>query len=192
MNKILFVDIDGTLTETISGHPFKQHPRDVSVMDGADKAIAYYGSQGWKIIGISNQGGIEKGFKSIQQTILEMRYTLSLIPQLQEIYFCPDFEGKQCYCINPSEEHAHDFGNLFPDYQGTFRKPSPGMIRLAMNFADNEITEIWMVGDRPEDEACAAAANINFCPADVWRNRFIRGMHEASITPEQLRFLENI
>ncbi len=91
--KILFVDIDGTLTETISGNPFKQHPQDVKVMEGADKAVAYFHGQGWRIIGISNQGGA--GHKSLEDAIAEMKLTQELLPQLLTIYFCPDFEGVQ-------------------------------------------------------------------------------------------------
>jgi D-glycero-D-manno-heptose 1,7-bisphosphate phosphatase len=36
----------------------------------------------------------------------------------------------------------------------------------------NEIEDAWMVGDRLEDEQCAINAGINFCPAEVWRDRF--------------------
>lgn len=45
--KILFCDIDGTLTETISGATFKQHSRDVKIIPGADKAIAHFVSRGY-------------------------------------------------------------------------------------------------------------------------------------------------
>ncbi len=78
--KILFVDIDGTLTETISGHAFKQHPQDVKVIEGVQSAIAYFISKGWMVIGVSNQGGIAKGFKTLAATVDEMIFTLSLIP----------------------------------------------------------------------------------------------------------------
>lgn len=44
--------------------------------------------------------------------------------------------------------------------------------------------------NRPEDEQCAINAGVNFCPADVWRNRFRIGMFTSSVTSEQLRFLE--
>jgi hypothetical protein len=34
MAKILFCDVDGTLTGTVSGTTFKSHPRDVLVLPG--------------------------------------------------------------------------------------------------------------------------------------------------------------
>lgn len=50
-----------------------------------------------------------------------------------------------------------------------------------------------MIGDRPQDdEQCAINAGINFCPADVWRDKFCVGMFEHQVTPEQLKFLEGI
>jgi hypothetical protein len=33
--KLLFVDVDGTLTETLSGSPFKQSPDDIKPIEGA-------------------------------------------------------------------------------------------------------------------------------------------------------------
>lgn len=194
--KVLFVDVDGTLTETISGHTFKQHPQDVKVIEGADKAIAYFAQQRWKIIGVSNQGGIAKGFKSLESTIAEMEFTLNFFPGLDCIYFCPDFEGRECYCTERQEikQEALEFGQLFPKYQGLFRKPNPGMIKLASHTIDGKINleECWLIGDRPEDEQCANNAGINFCPADMWRDRFRKGTFAHAATPEQIKFLEGI
>ncbi|RUR77060.1 hypothetical protein PCC6912_40190 [Chlorogloeopsis fritschii PCC 6912] len=169
MSKFLFCDIDGTLTQTISGNAFKQDSTDVKVIECADKAIAYFASQGYKIIGISNQGGIEKRFKSLETTIEEMRYTLQILPQLNVIYFCPDFAGTKCYCVTREEEKVHNFGAFFPEYQGFFRKPSSGMIDLALHVSGEVSVETWMVGDRTEDEGCAINAGINFVWADIWR-----------------------
>lgn len=132
--KILFCDIDGTLTETISGHTFKQHPKDVKIIEGADKAIAHFARNRCRIIGISNQGGIAKGFKSLEETIEEMRYTLELLPQLIAIYFCPDFEGNECYKVSPGS-----YALLFRSAdKESFRKPGCGMLQLAANLEKNE------------------------------------------------------
>jgi D-glycero-D-manno-heptose 1,7-bisphosphate phosphatase len=34
------------------------------------------------------------GHKSIQHRTQEQQYTLQVFPELREIYFCPDFEGR--------------------------------------------------------------------------------------------------
>lgn len=172
MTKILFCDIDGTLTETISGETFKQHSRDVKIIAGADIAIAHFVSRGYKCVGISNQGGVGTGHKSLEDAIAEMQYTLELFPDLETIFFCPDFDGKYCYKV---------FGNVVTQFSpnsvikagaGKFRKPNPGMIELALYLKASNNKHCLMVGDRSEDERCAFNAGVNFIPADVWRNQF--------------------
>lgn len=78
--KTIFFDIDGTLTTTISGEIFKQHPEDVKVLPGIKEAIAHYKALRWQFIGTSNQGGVAAGFKSIDDTVAEMQFTLELLP----------------------------------------------------------------------------------------------------------------
>jgi D-glycero-D-manno-heptose 1,7-bisphosphate phosphatase len=51
---------------------------------------------------------------------------------------------------------------------------------------------MMMVGDRPEDEQCAINAGVNFCPADVWRDRFKPGIFTHQVTSAQLEFLEGV
>ncbi|MEH2152087.1 polynucleotide kinase [Nostoc sp.] len=197
---ILFVDIDGTLTETISGHAFKQSPVDVKIIKGADKAIAHFADLGWLIVGVSNQGGCAainpetgKPRKTIEDTIAEMQFTLDLLPQLTAIYFCPDFEGNDCWRVSSLD--AYKISDRETQFLGEFRKPDAGMLKLAKLFVEDggeDAEQMIMVGDRPEDEQAAANANINFCPAQVWRDRFRTGMFTHHVTPEQLKFLEGI
>lgn len=44
-------------------------------------AIALYAKQGYTIIGISNQGGLAAGHKSLEDAIAEMMYAFELHPQ---------------------------------------------------------------------------------------------------------------
>jgi D-glycero-D-manno-heptose 1,7-bisphosphate phosphatase len=192
--KILFVDIDGTLTETISGHTFKQSPTDVKIIEDADKAIAHFAKLGWHIVGVSNQGGIASGHKSLDATFQEFTFTLELFPDLQDIYFCPDFDGKQLF-VTSKYDVPLEIGFLEEQLEGTYRKPNPGMIQYVLTGIEDEgktVDEAWMVGDRPEDGQCAINAGINFCPADVWRNKFRTGVFTHAVTPAQLQFLEGV
>lgn len=171
--KILFCDIDETLTETISGNAFKQHSEDVKVIEGVQKAIAYFHQNNWLIIGVSNQGGIAKGFKILEATIREMKVTLSLIPNLSYIYFCPDFEGQECWQVTNSE--AYEISDRETQLIGQFRKPDAGMLKLAKLFVEDgnwEVTDMIMVGDRPEDMEAASAMGCKFYWAEKWRKQF--------------------
>ncbi|MCC5616547.1 hypothetical protein LC605_15995 [Nostoc sp. CHAB 5836] len=157
-----------------------------------DKAIAHFHQNNWLVVGVSNQGGVTSGFKTIAGTIEEMANTLKLFPGLSRIYFCPDFEGKELYFVSRDDCDAYG-GKLrvvLPSDFISCRKPSPGMINNVL--IGKDVTEVWMVGDRPEDEQSAINAKINFCPADVWRDQFKPGVFTHKVTPAQLQFLEGL
>lgn len=194
--KIIFFDVDGTLTETISGATFKENPSDIKVMDGVTKGLDFHYSRGYIMIGISNQDGCAainektgKPHKSIEDAITEMKNTLELLPQLELIYFCPDFEGltaRKVFRDNTLEIKQDDVSEF-----GSFRKPGAGMIN---HFLHNKaIEEAWLVGDRPEDDGAASNAGIDFIWADTWRQRFLPGFNEFRPTSKkQIEFLEGI
>lgn len=96
--------MDGTLREPLSGQQHFQNPQDQQIIVGADIAIRAY-KDDWIIVGITNQGGVAAGHKSMQQCIKEQQYTLELFPQLREIYFCPDFEGRKCFRVTRHNAH---------------------------------------------------------------------------------------
>lgn len=188
--KILFCDVDGTLTETLSGKKFKQHSRDIKILHGAGEAIAHYQKQGWLIIGTSNQGGVGAGYKTLNDTFDEMRYTLSLFPGIEAIYFCPDMRGKELCSVTKDSNHKKSIKRFAP-----YRKPAPGMINYCLShYAPKEETipknNCWMVGDRPEDKQAANNAGINFIWADIWRSRFITEVFELNLEPKEMEFLE--
>lgn len=192
MTKLLLCDIDKTLTTTISGQTFKQHPRDVTVLPGVEAALKHACARGWKVTGVSNQAGIEAGYKTLEDCIEEMHYTIELLPHLDGIFFCPDRAGRRCWYVTAKE---HWSVAEYNPYQGLFRKPQPGMLLYAIKFfkADKmEETIAWMVGDRSEDEEAATNAGINFIHADVWRTRFIPGQIYDKLENSQIELLEGI
>lgn len=174
--KLLLVDCDGTIREPKSGEKFIQHPRAQKIITGADKAIAYYHKESWTIIGITNQGGVAAGHKSLSDCFDEQRYTLELFPQIAAIYFCPDFEGKECWVVNRVSMPLSAFSL---GYEGQeFRKPGPGMLKLAMWQYSIAPQHTFYVGDRPEDEEAAMRASAHFMPADIWLERFRTGAYK--------------
>lgn len=171
---LLLLDMDGTVREPLDGHKFIRRPRDQRIISNVDGAIAYYAAMGWKIVGITNQAGVASGKKSLQSCIKEQEYTLVLLPDIEEIYFCPDFEGRKCFCVNRSE--VYNYSNL--QESGTFRKPQPGMLNLAMRMHQQELG--LMVGDRPEDKAAALAVGVRFQQAQSWRQMYGDAVFKAS------------
>jgi hypothetical protein len=106
MTKLLLVDCDGTIRKPITRNLFIQHPRDQKIIKGAAEAIAHFHAQGYTIIGITNQGGVAMGYKSLEDAIAEQLYTLELLPQILCIYFCPDLEGKYCWLVSKTIDDA--------------------------------------------------------------------------------------
>ncbi|MDJ0617026.1 MAG: HAD hydrolase-like protein [Calothrix sp. MO_192.B10] len=209
MKKAIFFDIDKTLTTTISGEALKKDENDIKLIEGVEEGTEYFKLKGYKLFGVSNQGGcsaVNKAtglpFKSISRAIKEMQNTHILLPQLELIAFCPDFEGNIIYEVQQGE-YRHFYRNellhpnsssantlLFP----SFRKPSPGMInKIIWDWNLHDADEIWMIGDRKEDEEVAEAANIKFMWAEKFHKRFRSGLQEiGEITSEQLQLLENL
>jgi len=177
MSKIIFFDLDGTLRETISGKTFINEPQDQKAIEGTQKALAYYQDKGFICIGITNQGGVAAGHKSLESAIKEQRITLQLFPELSEIFFCPNYDGESCYQISRNNEPLL-MKSL--DLMNSCRKPGAGMIELATKgFSDLDIAQSWMIGDRPEDQQCAEAAGIKFVWASVMHSKFAGpGMRE--------------
>ena len=163
---LLLLDLDGTVREPMDGHKFIRHPRDQQIFTQAKGAIDYFHRQGWKIVGITNQAGVAAGKKSLSSCIKEQEYTLTLLPEIEEIYFCPDFEGTWCFGVTRRE--VQDYSH-YPQ-SGTFRKPGAGMLNLAIQ--RNQPDTTLMVGDRPEDRAAALAAGIRFQQAQSWRQDY--------------------
>ena len=186
MKRAIFLNVDGTLTTTISEDPLKQYPQNVKVLPGVEAALNYYQNQEpcWIMVGISNQADWEsigrdtgEPFKHLDDTIAQMQYTLSLLSQLRAIYFCSHSEGINCWRVTrqgavkiskylkASEVHLQE--------KYAFRKPGAGMIFLASLDYDIDLDLSWMVGDGPEDEGAAVNAQVEFVQTQNWLHGFL-------------------
>jgi len=164
--------MNGTVRETKSGAIFINYPDDQQIMAGVRTAIAPYIEDGWHIVGITNQMGVSKGYKSFQFCVFEQRKTLELLPALRAIYFCPD-EGETCWRVSPEGHEKHKISEITTTYRldKGFRKPGTGMVELAWSESPikPELKDCLFVGDREEDSQCANAAGIPFMRAYDWR-----------------------
>ncbi len=179
MMKIAFLDLDGTLRQTKSGETFINSPEDQQPITGAVEAVKYCKSIGYQCIGITNQGGVGAGNKSLQSVIKEQLITLDLFPELAYIYFCPDREGKQCWQVHRGSHPANQIDSTWADrYIGQFRKPNAGMIEAAiLNYGIRQLLDLsdsFFTGDRTEDSEAAAMANLPFFDAADFRKNYVR------------------
>lgn len=167
MTKLLLLDKDGTLIAPKSGAKFVSDPWDQAPLSNVCDRLKEYAAEDWKMAITSNQGGVVANHKSLENCILEMKFCLELFPEITEAYFCPNFEGSECWRVwgECDVEHRilynqNSFETKDLELVGQFRKPNLGMLALAASFYNFE--EILYIGDRPEDEGAALAANIPF------------------------------
>lgn len=174
MTNLLIIDKDQTLVRSrLGGNNFIQRPWDQVPISGIFQKLDRYYQEDWKIVIASNQAGIDCGYKSLEAAFFEMEFCFDLFPMIDEAFFCPDWAGEQCWKIWRNEEmkdntilyDRNHFDSL--DLAGFFRKPNPGMLKLAiyLHSPDN----CFYVGDRPEDEQAAIAANLKF----IWAEDFV-------------------
>lgn len=166
---VLYLDIDGTVRKGKDElGRFVNTKDDVDVFEGVGALLWSYKRLGWRIVGVSNQGGIALGYMSMQDCVLAMSETHRQTGNaFDKIIWCshhPDAKEPEmavCWC----------------------RKPKPGLvIEAALDLAQrhNEIYPPHMglfVGDMVTDWACANNAGLRYMDAAEWR----AGKHYAEI-----------
>ena len=157
--KLLLLDKDNTLIRPTSGE-FVDAPWHQEPLPNVAETLHRKLREGWRSVIISNQAGIEAGHKSLEQTFLEFRYCLGLLPEIDEAYFCPSFDGAEAWQVWGDCKDQHRILCRDGEIWGGFRKPSPGMLRVAI--ATHCPSEVLYVGDRPEDQQAAQAAQVPF------------------------------
>lgn len=186
--KLAILDKDGTIIRPSSGKTFVQAPEDQELIPGAKEAANRLIQDGYLIVLCSNQDGVAAGYKSLESAIAEMKFACELIG-CSESYFCPCGPGsKGDYCIEVSRRGYQNYwfnrewsgtklvdnfiwnGDYYTANQLGFRKPNPGMLKIAIEKRARRPKDIVMIGDRPEDHGAAAAAGVRFLDAAEWIN----------------------
>jgi len=175
MVPILYLDLDGTVRHGFDElGRFVNGPEDVHVFPEVPELLESYKAHGWKIMAISNQGGIALGYMSLRTCMAAMVETQNQCKWLfDKIVFCvhhPRAEEPEmavCWC----------------------RKPKPGMVIEGALSLSDKTGEIYpphlslLVGDRPEDEQCAENAGLRFMHAQEWR----KGTHIEELKAKQIK-----
>jgi D-glycero-D-manno-heptose 1,7-bisphosphate phosphatase len=157
----LCLDFDGTIRYSKTGS-FINHPDDIILFPSVEEKIWEYRNEGYLIFGITNQGGVAFGFKSVEDIEKQNQRTVDL------------FEKDPFHIIQVS--YAHEKGRVAKyKYRSLLRKPSYGMLVLC-EIKARELGYIvdWdssiFVGDWDDDKYCAETAGVEFILADEFFN----------------------
>jgi len=161
---VLYLDIDGTVREGKDDAlgRFVNGPDDVVVFPEAVEMMRRWKAGGGRIIGVSNQGGIALGIVDEALVAAAMMETHRQAEQLfDKIAYCKHHpnavhpEMARCWCRKPRAGLLIESALDLADVTGEYYPPYMGL----------------MVGDRPEDQACAEAAGLDFQWAADWRGQ---------------------
>jgi D-glycero-D-manno-heptose 1,7-bisphosphate phosphatase len=133
----VFVDRDGTIMHDAD---YCSHPSQVQIFDGAGAALRRLKEAGYKIIVITNQSGIGRGFFTEKEYRAVEEEVAGQLGNglIDATYFCPDAPGKSSNC----------------------RKPAPGMVLQAARDHDVDLARSFLIGDKEIDAECAHKAGV--------------------------------
>lgn len=133
----VFLDRDGTLMEEVN---YCSDPARVSVFPGVPEALEQLKKRGFKLIVISNQAGIGRGyFTEEEYRAVEAEVARQVAPAVFDAtYFCPDH----------------------PDHPTDRRKPAPGMILEAQREHNLDLSRSFFIGDKAIDMECGRNAGV--------------------------------
>ena len=133
----LLVDRDGTL---IVDKDYLSDSDQIEFIEGSIAALKEAQSHGYKIVIVSNQSGVARGYfdiktvEKVNKRILEMLAKEGV--NVDGIYFCP-----------------HHKQGTIPEFTKicSCRKPSPGMPEQAARDLGIDLKKSWVIGDKFDD-----------------------------------------
>jgi len=137
LNKAVFIDRDGTLNFDSS---FINKPEDFDFFPFVYESFKIFKQLGYKIIIISNQSGVGRGYiteKNLEEINKKIKSLLEQNKTIVDDIF---------YCYYYSESKIEKYKNNFK-----CRKPNPGMILEASKKHKIDLKTSFMIGDRESD-----------------------------------------
>ena len=131
LSPAIFIDRDGTIMQDAD---YCSDPREVKIFPRVAEALRRLKSKGFKLIIITNQSGIGRGFFTVEQYRAVEAEVLRQLGDglIDATYFCPDVPGQHSSC----------------------RKPAPGMIVEATREHQIDLARSFLIGDKEIDAQC--------------------------------------
>lgn len=128
----VFLDRDGTMNKDV---PYCRRPEDFQLFPATSRAVRLLNERGYKVIVITNQSGVARGYFTEEMLGLIHQEMLKQLAKenarIDAIYYCPHHPDDNCEC----------------------RKPKPKMILQAARDHNIDLKRSFMVGDKAHDIA---------------------------------------
>ena len=129
-NRAVFLDRDGTLAPDV---PYCSRAEDLEVFADAPEALALLQGDGFKLIVVTNQSGIARGYFT-EETLAEIHRKMARLlsqegAEIHAIYHCPHHPDDCCGC----------------------RKPGTLLLQQAADDHDIDLARSFFVGDNATD-----------------------------------------
>jgi len=138
--KTIFLDRDGVINKEVS---YLHKIDGFELIDGIFDACLYFQKLGYKIIIVTNQSGIARGYYSESDYQKLTQWMLGQFEKnnikILDVFHCPHGPDSTCDC----------------------RKPKPGMFLKANAKHNIDMEKSWMIGDKERDLIAANRAGIH-------------------------------
>lgn len=134
MERVIFLDRDGTLNEEVN---YLYRKEDLKILDGVPEALRMFRDQGYRIVVITNQAGVARGYYKEEDVQVLHAYMNELLraqgAEIDAFFYCPHHpehgvgEYKKVCCC---------------------RKPEIGMFQQAEKLFAVDKNSSWMIGDK--------------------------------------------
>lgn len=145
MNKAVFIDRDGVINND-EGHYYIFKPEDFKINKDIIEGFKSLINAGYKLIIVTNQGGVAKGeyseddIKKVHKYLQDQLRKNNIV--LTAIYYCPHHNSvSECEC----------------------RKPKPGMILRAIDEHQIDASKSFLIGDSKRDIEAGEKAGLKQC-----------------------------
>ena len=138
--KTIFLDRDGIINEEIN---YLHKIDEFEFIEGIFDSCLFLINLGYKIIIITNQSGIARGYYSERDYQKLTQWMLNKFNEknikILDVFHCPHGPDSSCFC----------------------RKPKPGMFLEAKSKYNINMKKSWMIGDNETDILAANSAGIS-------------------------------
>jgi D-glycero-D-manno-heptose 1,7-bisphosphate phosphatase len=137
--KTIFLDRDGVINKEID---YLINISDFQFITGVFDTCKYLNYLGYKIIIVTNQSGISRGYYTENDFDILTSWMITQFEkngvEILDVLFCPHNSNENCQC----------------------RKPMPGMFLKAKDMYEIDMINSWLIGDKESDIIAANNSGI--------------------------------